>query len=197
MGSSLRADAQANHDRLLEVAARAFAREGADASLKAIASAAGVGIGTLYRRFPAREDLIEATYRAETTRLADSARTLVATRPPVEALAAWMADFVAYMRTKRGMAEALPAILATREGLRLRSREALGEAVATLLRHGAAAGVLRSDVTAREVLMALGGITMISGHEEDPALAARLVGLLVDGLVTARGAGTGGARGSE
>ncbi|EFL03497.1 tetR family transcriptional regulator [Streptomyces sp. SPB78] len=108
-----------------------------------------------------------------------------------------MADFVAYMRTKRGMAEALPAILATREGLRPRSREALGEAVATLLCHGAATGALRSDVTAREVLMALGGITMISGHEEDPALAARLVGLLVDGLVTARGAGTGGARGSE
>ncbi|WP_431037984.1 TetR/AcrR family transcriptional regulator [Streptomyces sp. P6-2-1] len=195
MGSSLRADAQANHDRLLEAAARAFAREGADASLKAIASEAGVGIGTLYRRFPAREDLVEATYRAETARLAAAADALLAARPPVEALTAWMEDFVEYMRTKRGMAEALPAILATREGLRLRSRELLGEAVATLLRHGAAAGVLRSDVTARDVLMALGGVTMISGYEDDPALASRLVGLLVDGLVTVRGAGgeAGGA----
>jgi AcrR family transcriptional regulator len=182
MPRSLRADARANHDRLLEVAARAFARNGADTSLKAIAAEAGVGIGTLYRRFPAREDLIEATYRNETTRLSESAAALLEDHAPTAALRAWMEAFVDYMLTKQGMADALPAILATREGLRSHSRAALGEAVATLLEAGIACGDVRADATANDVLMALGGITLISGHEHRRALASRLVSLLLDGL---------------
>jgi AcrR family transcriptional regulator len=59
------------------VAAATFARGGADTSMRAIAAEAGVGIGPLYRRFPTREDLIEATYRSEITRLCDSAPTLL------------------------------------------------------------------------------------------------------------------------
>ena len=187
MPRSLRADAQANHDRLLEVAARAFAREGAGASLKAVAAEAGVGIGTLYRRFPAREDLIEATYRDQTTRLCDSASALLQDLPPGEALRKWAEQFVDYMLTKQGMADALPAILAAQEGLRLHSREALGNAVETLLAAGTAAGQLRDDVSAGDVLMALGGITLISGHEHQRELASRLISLLLDGLVRSRG----------
>jgi len=186
MARSLRADAQANHDRLLEVAARSFARDGADASLKAIAAEAGVGIGTLYRRFPTREDLIEATYRSETTRLAGSATRLLDDRAPVDALREWMESFVEYMLTKQGMAEALPAILATREGLRQHSRQALADAVAALLNAGVARGELRSDVAAADVLMALGGITLIGEHERRRDLASRLISLLLDGLVASR-----------
>lgn len=187
MPRSLRADAQANYDRLLEVAARAFASEGADASLKAIAAEASVGIGTLYRRFPTREDLIEATYRNETTRLAESAAQLLQDRAPVDALRDWMEQFVDYMQTKQGMADALPAILAAREGLRLHSREALGQAIATLLAAGTAAGQLREDAAPGDVMMALGGITLISGHEDQRELASRLISLLLDGLVVSRG----------
>jgi AcrR family transcriptional regulator len=186
MARSLRADAQANRDRLLEVAARAFAREGADASLKAIAAEAGVGIGTLYRRFPTRDDLIEATYRDQTTRLCDSARMLVEERPPMDAFRAWMEAFVDYMLTKQGMADALPAILAAQEGLRLHSRAALAEAVETLLCAGIATGELRTDCSAPDVLMALAGITLISGHEGQRDLASRLLSLLLDGLVAVR-----------
>lgn len=182
MARSLRADAQANHERLLEVAARAFAREGADTSLKAIAAEAGVGIGTLYRRFPTRDDLIEATYRSETARLCESASRLLDDRAPTVALREWMEHFVDYMLTKRGMADALPAILASRAGLRRHSREALAEAVATLLNAGITAGELRPDVVATDVLMALGGITLISGHEHQRELASRLISLLLDGL---------------
>jgi AcrR family transcriptional regulator len=182
----IRADAQANHDRLLEVAARAFARAGADTSLKAIAAEAGVGIGTLYRRFPTRDDLIEATYRGQTTQLCESAPRLLAQEAPVAALTQWMELFVDYMVTKQGMADALPAILASREGLRLHSRQALKEAVATLLDGGIAAGRLREDVAAEDVLMALGGITLISAHEQQRDLASRLIALLVDGLAAAR-----------
>jgi AcrR family transcriptional regulator len=182
MTRSLRADAQANYDRLLEVAARAFAADGADASLKAIAAEAGVGIGTLYRRFPAREDLIEATYRNETARLGELAAGLLAERDPVDALRTWMERFTGYMLTKRGMADALPAILAARDGLRLHSRQILTDAVETLLAAGIAAGRLRPDLDAADVLLALGGITLISEHEDQRELASRLISMLLGGL---------------
>jgi AcrR family transcriptional regulator len=182
MPRSLRSDAQANQERLLEVAARIFAREGADTSLKAIAAEAGVGIGTLYRRFPTREDLIEATYRNETTRLCDSAIEMLNDLAPVNALHQWMERFVDYMLTKQGMADALPSILAAREGLRLHSREALGEAMSTLLKAASSAGAVRSDASPSDTLMALGGITLISEHEHQRDLASRLISLLLNGL---------------
>lgn len=190
MTSRLRADAQANYDRLLTVAATTFATEGADTSLKAIAAAAGVGIGTLYRRFPTREDLIEATYRSETTRLCDSVGSLLEKNAPVAALEAWMERFVDYMLTKQGMAEALPAILSTRGNLRRHSRESLRSAVEALLHEGIAAHELREDLDAGDVLMALGGITLISGHEHQRDLASRLIVQLLDGLTTGRRATT-------
>lgn len=186
MSRPLRADAQANHERLLEVAAQAFARDGADTSLKAIAAEAGVGIGTLYRRFPTREDLIEAIYRNETDRLSDSAPALLEQEEPLAALRSWMERFVDYMLAKQGMADALPAILASREGLRAHSRVALGDAVMTLLYAGISTGTFRSDAAAGDILMALGGITLISGHEQQRELASRLISLLLDGIVAHR-----------
>jgi AcrR family transcriptional regulator len=179
---ALRSDARQNYDRLLEAAARAFAREGADTSLKAIAKEAEVGIGTLYRRFPTRDDLIEATYRDQTARLCQRSAELVAELPAGEALRRWMDCFVDYMNTKRGMAEALPGILAAREGLRRGSRELLRDALRTLLDAGLADGSLRPGVPAEDVMMALGGITLISGHEHDPELASRLLDLLMEGM---------------
>ncbi|WP_369198580.1 TetR/AcrR family transcriptional regulator [Streptomyces djakartensis] len=187
MPRSMRADAQANYDRIVEAAARTFATEGADTSLKAIAAEAGVGIGTLYRRFPTREDLIEAVYRNETDRLCSAVPQLLEAHGPVEALRQWMEAFVDYMLTKQGMADALPAILADREGLRLHSREALGEAVSTLLDAAIAAGRVRGDASPGDVLMAVGGITLISGHEHQRDLASRLITLLLDGLTASVG----------
>ncbi|WP_326836513.1 helix-turn-helix domain-containing protein [Amycolatopsis rhabdoformis] len=181
-GRSLRADARENQDRILEAAARAFSRDGADTSLKAIAKEAGVGIATLYRRFPAREDLVEATYRSETERLAASAADLLAELAPEAALRAWMDRFVDYMLTKNGMAEALPGILAAREGLRAHSRDLLRAAIDRMLTAAAEAGALRADVPADDVMMAIGGVTLIAGHEDQRELAARLLDLVVAGL---------------
>ena len=178
----MRADAQENQDRILEAAARVFTLEGADTSLKAIAKAAGVGIGTLYRRFPAREDLIEATYRSETARLAGSAEELLGTLPPDAALREWMDRFVEYTLTKNGMAEALPAILASRTGLRAHSRDLLRAAIDRMLRAAAEAGTLRADVPADDVMMAVGGVTLIAGHEQQRDLASRLLDLVMAGL---------------
>jgi AcrR family transcriptional regulator len=178
----LRADAQLNHDRVLDAAARAFARDGSHASLKAIAKDAGVGIGTLYRRFPARETLVEATYRNETARLCAAAPELLETLPAAEALRAWMDYFVDYMATKHGMADALKEILATEGDLRMQTRDLLTNALTTLLTAGIADQSIRPDIDPSDVLMGLGGVTLIAGEASQRDLAHRLLGLLMDGL---------------
>jgi AcrR family transcriptional regulator len=176
----MRADAQQNHERLLAAAARAFAREGADASLKDIAKDAGVGIGTLYRRFPTREVLVEAIYRNETTKLAEAAPELLDRLEPVQALRTWMDQFVDYIATKHGMAGSLKAFLDGAGELRMDSRKLLADAIGILLRAGIEEGALRNDVPAEDIMMGLGGITLIAG--DDRALAERLSELLVAGL---------------
>lgn len=178
----LRADARVNRDRLLDAAARAFARDGAEASLKAIAKDAGVGIGTLYRRFPTRERLVEATYRNETARLCAAAPDLLRVRPAAEALRVWMDHFVDFLATKRGMADALRAVLVADGELRMQTRDLLTDALATLLTAGIAEGALRPDIDPNDVLMGLGGVTLIAGEPDQRALAGRLLDLLVDGL---------------
>jgi AcrR family transcriptional regulator len=178
----VRADARENLDRILEAAARLFAQDGADTSLKAIAQAADVGIATLYRRFPTRDDLIEATYRNETERLGRRADALLAELAPDAALRAWMGAFVDHMLTKKGMSDALPAILAAREGLRTHSRDVLRAAIDRMLQAAAAADLLRDDVPADDVMMAIGGVTLIASHEHQRALAERLLDLVMAGL---------------
>jgi AcrR family transcriptional regulator len=181
----LRADARENLDRILHVSAAAFAEPGSDTSMKAIAHSAGVGVATLYRRFPTREDLIEATYRTQTARLCERVDALLVSHPPRQALATWLEAFVDYMLVKDGMAEALPAILNARDGLRAASRSNLSAAVETLLRAGRDSGHFR-DVPAWDVLMAIGGITLIAAHEHQRELASRLIAILITGISTPR-----------
>jgi AcrR family transcriptional regulator len=184
---SLRADAQLNHDRVLEAAARAFARDGSESSLKAIAKDAGVGIGTLYRRFPTRESLVEATYRNETARLSAAAPELLASAPAEKALRIWMDQFVDYLAAKHGMADALRVILAAEDGLRMQTRDLLTGALATLLAAGVAAETIRPDIDPGDVLMSLGGISLIAGEPSQRDQARRLLDLLMDGLTIRNG----------
>jgi AcrR family transcriptional regulator len=175
----LRADARRNRDRLLAVAVRAFSQDGPDVPLDAIAREAGVGIGTLYRHFPTREALVEAAYRTELDKLCDAAPTLLRQLPPDRALRAWMDRFVDYMTTKRGMAEALKAVIASGGNPYAVSRDRLLEAVGSLLAAGAAAGVLRADVDPADVLAALSGVTLATAER---AQAGRLLDLLLAAL---------------
>jgi AcrR family transcriptional regulator len=178
----LRADARQNQDRLLEAAARAFARDGSDTSLKAVAKDAGVGVATLYRRFPTRERLIEATYRNETAKLCAAAPELLREADARQALRTWMDRFVDYMATKHAMADALYAVLATEGELRMQTRDLLTQTLTTLMTAGVEDGTLRADVDPNDVLMALGGVTLIAGTEGRRDLAHRLLNLLIDGL---------------
>jgi AcrR family transcriptional regulator len=176
---ALRADARRNRDRLLAVAVRAFSQEGPDVPLDAIAKEAGVGIGTLYRHFPTREALVEAAYRTELDRLCDAAPALLAELPPERALRAWMDRFVDYMTTKRGMADALKAVIASGGNPYAHSRDRMITAVDSLLDAGTRAGSLRADVAAADVLAGLSGVTLAAGEREQ---AGRLLDLLFDAL---------------
>ncbi|GAA3849799.1 TetR/AcrR family transcriptional regulator [Streptomyces sp. NPDC003631] len=179
----LRADAQRNEDKLLEAAATAFAREGAGASVKDIARAAGVGVGTLYRRFPSKELLIEAVYRQEVQRLCEAAPHLTATLPPRDALRTWMEHFIDFMTAKQGMADALAVVL-TDDNEKLHTRALLADAIAHLLAPGTGTSVTRPGVDAQDVLMALGGISLMAAGEQQRDLATRLIDLLLHGVVT-------------
>lgn len=179
-GRAPRADARRNRERLLASASRLFAERGPDVPYTEIAKDAGVGVGTIYRHFPTRESLIEAAYRSELDAVCDAAAELARTLDAGQALRAWMDRFVDYMTTKRGMAEALKAVIASGGNPYAVSRDRLLTAVGSLLDAGIAAGVLRADVPAADVLTSLSGVTLAATEREQ---AGRLLDLLVDGLV--------------
>ncbi len=177
----LRADAQRNRDRLLEAAVRAFSQEGADVTLDSIAKQAGVGIGTLYRHFPTREALVDAAYQNELARLCDGVTELIATLPPDVAARTWMDRFFDYMATKRGMADALRAVIASGGNPYVNSKDRLEGAISALLSAGAAARTVRSDVSAGDLLACLAGVSMV-GEFVARDVAGRMIDLLMDGL---------------
>ncbi len=178
----LRADAQRNRDRLLEVAVQAYSHDGPDVPLEQIAKQAGVGIGTLYRHFPTREALVEAAYRSELGKLCDGVTDLLATQPPALALREWMEHFVEYMTTKRGMSDALRAVIASGGNPYEQSRARLLGALTTLLGAGASAGTIRSDVEPADVLASLSGVSLAAGEPAQRDQARRILDLLLDGL---------------
>src|SRR5882757_5210048 len=140
-GEHLRADAQHNRDRILEVARDAFAASG-EVSLNSIAKKAGVGIATLYRHFPSREALVLAVYRHEVQRLVDAAPVLLKTHPPIEALRLWMDRLAHYGMTKAGLADALSTATTSHERLAAESYGPVIGALSMLLRANEQAGTI-------------------------------------------------------
>jgi AcrR family transcriptional regulator len=176
--ANLRADAARNRQKLIEAAGDAFSESGTDVSLEAIAKRAGVGIGTLYRHFPTREALVEAVYRNEVAQVSAAAEELLAEHPADIALAEWMKRFAAYMVAKRGMADALQSVVQSNSALFAESKAQLNGAIAALVDAGKAAGTIRADANADDVLRAMSVCKTI----DDPEQAARVLGLIVDGL---------------
>jgi AcrR family transcriptional regulator len=178
-----RSDARRNREQLLETAAAAFASGNDSVSLEAIARAAGVGIGTLYRHFPNREALVEGVFRTELAALSALAPELLKDHPPAAALRRWMDRYAEFVATKRGMAESLRAIFASGAVEPAQTRESIVAAVSCLLQAGIADGSLRSDVEPADVVMSLLGIFLTTTSREQ---SARMLDLLLDGLVTTR-----------
>src|SRR5690606_36369490 len=103
----LRADARRNVDAILEAAKRLFAEMGVDVPMRTIAAEAGVGVGTLYRHFPLRSDMIKAIIQREVDACVEYASAAAEQHPPGEALAAWAQKLVDLTATKRGLGTAL------------------------------------------------------------------------------------------
>src|SRR6202171_836396 len=141
-----RADAVRNRERVLEAAKAVFTAGGSEASLEAVARAAGVGIGTLYRHFPTREALFEAVYRREVQQLADLAEELKQETPPIEALRHWMRSIVNFVATKKGMSAALALAAYKNSELYSYSFDRLARAVRGALERGIAARGIRGDI---------------------------------------------------
>ncbi len=177
----IRADARRNEEALLKAAKVVFARSGVDAPIREIATQAGVGLGTLYRRFPTRADLVAAVFRREVDACADAAEPLAAERGPIEALAAWLMRYTRFLATKQGLAAALhsgdPAFATLPDYFRSRFEPALS----MLLTAAANAGETRADVTPYDLLRAIGNLAVASGDDAG-SHTERMVMLLLDGL---------------
>jgi AcrR family transcriptional regulator len=177
---AMRADACRNRDKLVEVARAVFSERGSEASMEEIAKRADVGVGTLYRHFPKRIDLVEAVYREDVETLVVLAAEVNATLAPWEALVAWLEGFVRYAQAKRTFLTELHEAFEKSPDLAVSSREKIAGAVGTVLARAQAAGVARTDLDAADLMQLVGGMCM--ARNADLAQNERLLTFLLDGI---------------
>ena len=177
-----RVDSVRNRERVLEAAKVVFAASGPAGSLEAVARQAGVGVGTLYRHFPTRQDLFEAVYRREVEQLVTLAEQLGTNLSPLEALRQWMHANVAFVATKKGMSAALAVAVHASSELTVYSINRLGRALETLLRRAVEAGVIRDDIGAEDILRTIVGLCYTHDKPGWQSNVLRLVDVFVDGM---------------
>jgi len=177
-----RADAARNRSAILDAARAAFTTTGPDASLEGIARAAGVGIGTLYRNFPSREDLVAAVYENELGAVLARAGSLLDEHEPDDALRAFMRLYSGFIATKRGMAESLRAGGERTAAASACTRQRVNGAVGPLLAAGVSRGIFHDDVSADDVTAAMVGVFLTTAGSSDHGQTDRLLDLVVRGL---------------
>ena len=177
----LRADAQRNIGSLLEAAKAVFGTSGVDAPAKEIADRAGVGVGTLYRHFPQRSDLVVAVLQREIDACADAASTLSAAYEPGVALAKWLYRYTEFLATKRGLAAALHSGDSAFDALPGYFFQRLGPALGSLLEAATASGEIRAGISSKDLLYAVANLCLPVA-DEGVAYSQRMVALLIDGL---------------
>ncbi|MFE6308370.1 TetR/AcrR family transcriptional regulator [Nocardiopsis sp. NPDC057823] len=182
-----RADARRNEQVLLDAAAAVFVESGVDAPVRAIAARAGVGMGTVYRHFPTRADLVTAVYRHQIEACAEAGPRLLATADtPHDALVEWAGLFVGFLVTKHGLAAAMQGDSAGFQALHASFLDRLVPVCEEILRAAADAGQLTAGIGAYELMRAIGNLC--AGAETDPDYdAERMVGVLLAGLRAPRG----------
>jgi AcrR family transcriptional regulator len=176
-----RADARRNADALIEAARTVFATSGVDAPAKEITDLAGVGVGTLYRHFPQRSDLVKAVVESGIDAVADAGPALSAANEPAEALTLWIHRFTDLLATKRGLASALHSGDPAFSQLPAYFRQRLGPTLAALLEAAVANGTVRDDIGAEDLLDAVTQLSQpVPGR--GPEHNQRMVAVLADGL---------------
>ncbi|WP_199441366.1 TetR/AcrR family transcriptional regulator [Umezawaea beigongshangensis] len=180
-GPRKRADAQRNEKALLEAAAAVFVASGVDAPVRDVAAAAGVGVGTIYRHFPTRADLVVAVYHHQIEACVAAGPALLArSASPHAALAAWIDLFVDFLVTKHGLAEALRSDQDTFQTLHARFLDDLVPVCAHLLDAAAGAGEIVPGVDPLVLMRGIGNLCIGAGDPRyDPGF---VVGLVVAGL---------------
>jgi AcrR family transcriptional regulator len=179
----VRADAQRNRDRLVDAARAALTADTQTVSLEAVARAAGVGIGTLYRHFPTRESLIEAVYRTELEAVLARADALLESHAPAETLRLWMTEYAGFITAKRGMAESLRDLLRTGTISSSQTRPLVTATFRRILDAGVADGSLRPDVRAEDVAASMVGIFLANPDSAQSDQTTRMLDLLFAGVV--------------
>ena len=175
----LRADAQRNRQRLLAAAEEVFVERGAEASMEDVAKRAGVGIGTLYRRFPTRESLLAAAYSARFLSLAAASRARSSTMDPLAALRAYLHDLVVQSTVYRGLAASLGQMLQSgTPGCEATSKEGR-----RLLRSAQKSGAVRRDVTFNDLVVVAMATSLATEQADAPkSRIPHLIGLFLDGV---------------
>ena len=176
----LRADARRNRARLLEAARQAFDADGTDAALEQVARRAGVGIGTLYRHFPTRDDLVEALVRDGMDHLVDEASDLLGAADAGAALRRWLGDLIPHGARYRGLAASLAAAR-NGEGRLADACHRQEAALTALVDRARDAGDLRAEVTVEDVLDLVTGLIWAAEQRPD-ADVQRLLDLVLAGL---------------
>ena len=176
----MRADAKRNYELLVTAARKVFDQVGGDASMEAIAREAGGGIGTLYRHFPKRIDVVEAVYVDDVGELETVARTVSDDLEPWPAFVAWLEAFVRYAIGKKRFMNELHEAFEKDPALRSASRERIEGALSVVLTRAQEAGVVRSDVDAPDLMQLLGSMCMSATLTPDQS--ERLLVMIEDGL---------------
>ncbi len=176
----MRADAQLNKARILAAAEEVFMERGAGVSLDEVAKRAGVGIATLYRRFPTREDLLAAAYSARFLAFAEASRVRAGALEPLNALRAYLEELVRYSNVYRGFAASLGTVLQIgTPGCRATSEEG-----SRLLHTAQEAGAVRPDISFNDIVCVATAISLATEHDSSPeARIAHLVSIFIDGII--------------
>ncbi|MFJ2649250.1 TetR/AcrR family transcriptional regulator [Streptomyces sp. NPDC087420] len=179
---SKRADAQRNQQTLLTAAAEVFVTSGVDAPIREIAARAGVGLGTIYRHFPTRADLVVAVYRHQVEACAEAGPGLLESAgSPLSALRQWVDLFVDFLVTKHGLANALQSDSGGFDALHTYFLDRLVPVCGQLLDAAVGAGEISPGTQPYELMRGVGNLCV--GRDSDPRYdPRRLVGLLLRGL---------------
>jgi len=181
----MRADAQRNRDRIVEVARDVFREQGYDASLDEIAKRAGVGPGTLYRHFPTRDALLDAIMQSWVLRVDEAVeKTLAHEGPPRDLLLRWFEEYVALISLHKGGPAKITSAMGHEESPIRTKCQTLAAANNRVLDHLREAGALRPDVDSVQMCRLVGGVATVADQGElDAAVVRPLLEVVADGVL--------------